>query len=134
MVISTLGCALGGEIFIPKLSSYRIIDIAEAIGPSCRQEIIGMRPGEKIHEEMITENDSYNTLELGRQFAILPTTGKLRLEEYMQQTSAIPVKPGFTYNSGGNPNFLTVDRLRTLIRENVDLNFQPIYQLLQLQA
>jgi UDP-N-acetylglucosamine 4,6-dehydratase (inverting) len=126
LVLWALENTFGGEIFIPKIPSYRVTDVAEAIGPTCRKEFIGIRPGEKIHEEMITESDSFNTVDLGSKFAILPSTRNLSIESYEQRTSAVRVEPGFTYHSGRNSNFLTVDQLRTIIRDNIDSTFQPI--------
>ena len=75
MVIWGLNNGLGGELFVPKIPSYRIVD-AEAIGPTCEKPIIGIRPGEKIHEEMITSSDSFSTLDLGKYYAILPSDGR----------------------------------------------------------
>lgn len=112
--------ALGGEIFVPKIPSYRITDIAEAIGPECKVEIVGIRPGEKIHEEMITTSDSLNTVDLGPYYAILPSTGDQYVEDYMKNRGGAPVEPGFAYNSGTNPDFLDVEQLRELIRQHVD--------------
>lgn len=116
--------AFGGEIFVPKIPSYRITDVAEAIGPECRQEIVGIRPGEKIHEEMITESDSFMTIDLGSCFAILPQTPAWSQEEYIKKYNAKKVPEGFKYNSGTNDDWLTVDQLRKLIREYVDPTFQ----------
>jgi UDP-N-acetylglucosamine 4,6-dehydratase len=125
MVLWTLENALGGELFVPKIPSYRITDVAEAIGPSCEKPIIGIRPGEKVHEEMITASDSFTTIDLGAYYAILPSDGRV-LQGYQQADIPVhPVPPGFAYNSGANPEFLSVDQLRELIRENVDLTFQP---------
>jgi UDP-N-acetylglucosamine 4,6-dehydratase len=112
--------ALGGEIFVPKIPSYRILDLADAIGPECEKRIIGIRPGEKIHEEMITSSDSFNTVDLGKYYAILPTAGEYAPEAYCGQRGGVRVEPGFSYNSGTNPAFLTVEQLRTLIRDHVD--------------
>ena len=122
MVLWTLENAKGGEIFVPKIPSCRITDIAHAIGPHCEHRIIGIRPGEKIHEELITASDS-NTLDLGPYYAILPKTGDRVLEGYGELHGAQPVKPGFSYNSGTNPDFLSVEQLRTLIRIHVDPAF-----------
>ena len=126
MVLWALENALGGELFVPKIPSYRIIDVAEAIGPSCEKPIIGIRPGEKIHEEMITASDSFTTIDLGAYYAILPSDGSVqkRYEEAGIRITAVP--PGFAYNSGTNPDFLSVNQLRALIREHVDPSFQPI--------
>ncbi|MCI5116466.1 MAG: UDP-N-acetylglucosamine 4,6-dehydratase (inverting) [Candidatus Electrothrix sp. LOE1_4_5] len=113
----------GGEIFVPKIPSYKITDLAKAIGPECKHPIVGIRPGEKIHEEMITASDSFNTLDLGKYFAILPTTGKYSAQSYCDHNDCKLVPPGFAYNSGTNPDFLTVEQLREVIRQDVDPNF-----------
>ena len=120
MVLWALENAHGGEIFVPKIPSYRITDVAEAIGPECEIKIIGIRPGEKIHEEMITTSDSLNTVDLGPYYAILPSTGDEYVEDYMKKRGGKPVEPGFAYNSGTNPDFLNVEQLRELIRKHVD--------------
>lgn len=119
MVLWALERAQGGEIFVPKIPSYRITDLARAIGPECEQKIIGVRAGEKIHEEMITSSDSLNTVDLGRYFAILPSTSAHRVENYVAAFGGRAVAPNFTYNSGTNPEFLSVAQLRTLIAEHV---------------
>ena len=123
MVLWALDNAHGGEIFVPKIPSYRIMDVAQAIGPDCEHPLVGIRPGEKIHEEMITASDSFNTVDLGRYFAILPMAAKYTREHYCENNGCHPVEPGFAYNSGTNPDFLTVDQIRTLIREELDPAF-----------
>ena len=126
MVLWALENAFGGELFVPKIPSYRILDVAEAIGPSCEKPIVGIRPGEKIHEEMITASDSFTTIDAGRYYAILPSDGQL-MEQYRSKgTSFSTVKQGFAYNSGSNPHFLTVKQIRELILEHVDLGFTPV--------
>lgn len=125
MVLWALEHSWGGEIFVPKIPSYRILDVAEAICPDCERAIVGIRPGEKIHEEMITISDSYTTVDLGQYYAILPTQGRYTIDEYCAKTGATGVKTGFSYNSGSNDRFLTVEELRTLIRQHVDPNFIP---------
>ncbi len=115
MALWSLDNALGGEIMVPKIPSYRITDVATAVDASCEQRIVGVRPGEKIHEEMITESDSVNTVDLGRYYAILPVGGEYTLPSYCQSMNAVPVAAGFRYDSGSNPDFLTVDQLRQLI-------------------
>ncbi len=124
MVLWALENAQGGELFVPKIPSYRITDVAEAIGPECEKPIVGIRPGEKIHEEMITASDSYNTVDLGKYFAILPMAGDISKRDYCASNSCKAVQPGFAYNSGTNPDFLTVEQLRELIRQHVDPDFQ----------
>jgi UDP-N-acetylglucosamine 4,6-dehydratase/5-epimerase len=119
MVLWALKHARGGEVFVPKIPSYRITDLATAIGPECEQPVVGIRAGEKIHEEMITASDSFNTVDLGDYYAILPMAAKYRREHYCERNGCQPVTPGFAYNSGTNPDFLSVDQLRALIREHL---------------
>jgi UDP-N-acetylglucosamine 4,6-dehydratase (inverting) len=123
MVMHALEHAWGGEIFVPKIPSYKITDVAEAIGPQCEKLVVGIRPGEKIHEEMITDSDSYYTYDLGKYYTILPSTHKWKLEEFISKFEATKVKPGFQYNSAENKEWETVDTLRKLIVEHVDPNF-----------
>jgi UDP-N-acetylglucosamine 4,6-dehydratase len=121
MVLWALEHARGGEIFVPKIPSYRITDVAKAIGSDCEYPVVGIRPGEKIHEEMITESDSFNTVDLGQYFAILPSAGDYTPEAYAREMGGKPVKPGFAYNSGTNDQFLTVAELRRLMRDKLHL-------------
>ena len=121
MVLWSIENAWGGEVLVPKIPSYRITDVATAIGPECRQEVVGVRPGEKIHEEMITASDSFHTVERGGYYAILPSARQYTVQEYCGGTGARPVPAGFSYQSGTNPHFLSVDELRRLIRQHVSL-------------
>tara|TARA_B100000780_G_scaffold233784_1_gene174009 strand:+ start:2765 stop:3778 length:1014 start_codon:yes stop_codon:yes gene_type:complete len=120
MVMHAIENAWGGEIFIPKIPSYKITDVAEAIAPECEHIIVGIRPGEKIHEEMITASDSYNTFDLGKYLVILPALPNFDLEKFISIFSAKKVVKGFSYNSGTNPEWESVDTLRKLIIEHVD--------------
>jgi len=126
MVLWVLENSLGGELFVPKIPSYRITDVAEAIGPSCEKPITGIRPGEKIHEEMITSSDSFTTIDLGAYYAILPSDGRVQKRYRETGISCEPVAKGYAYNSGTNPEFLSVEQLRALIREHVDPAFKPV--------
>ncbi|MBC7467831.1 MAG: UDP-N-acetylglucosamine 4,6-dehydratase (inverting) [Ramlibacter sp.] len=117
MVLWAIENAWGGEVLVPKIPSYRITDVATAVAPECRQETIGIRPGEKIHEEMITASDSLNTVDLGPYYAILPAGGQFTVPEFCARTGAVPVDPGFSYDSGTNPDFLSVDQLRALVAQ-----------------
>jgi FlaA1/EpsC-like NDP-sugar epimerase len=129
MVLWALEHALGGELFVPKIPSYRITDVAQAIGPNCRQEIVGIRPGEKIHEEMITVSDSQNTVDLGKYYAILPNNPNspvllnYSLEEYCRKMGATRVSETFSYNSGNNSDFLSVGQIRELVEKHVQPGF-----------
>jgi UDP-N-acetylglucosamine 4,6-dehydratase (inverting) len=126
MVLWALEKAVGGELLVPKIPSYRITDVAEAIGPNCRKPVVGIRPGEKIHEEMITASDSFSTVDMGPYFAILPSDDST-FSAYERAGIVLQSVPqGFAYNSGSNPNFLTVEELRSLIQTQVDPNFQPL--------
>ena len=120
MVLHALDKAEGGEIFVPKIPSYKITDLATAICDKCEQKIIGVRSGEKIHEEMITSSDSYNTYDLGKYYVILPQNPVFDIESFINEKKAKKVKPGFSYNSGQNKHFLSVDELRILIDNNLD--------------
>lgn len=115
MVLWSIENAMGGEVLVPKIPSYRVVDVATAIAPDARQEIIGIRPGEKIHEEMITASDSPNTVDLGDYYAILPSAGAFTADDYCKRFNATLVAPGFAYNSGSNDDFLTVEQIRALI-------------------
>ena len=126
MVFWALEHSLGGELLVPKIPSYRITDVAEAIGPSCEKSITGIRPGEKIHEEMITASDSYTTIDLGAYYAILPGDGRVQKSYHEAGIHTTAVSPGFAYDSGANPDFLSVGQLRALIKAHVDPAFQPI--------
>lgn len=123
MVLHALERHWGGEIFVPKIPSYKITDVAKAIGPDCKQEIVGIRPGEKIHEEMITEADSFFTVDLGKYYAILPQVPFWSKDEYFKLTKCEAVKQGFKYSSGTNDQWLTVEELRELIQAYVDPTF-----------
>jgi UDP-N-acetylglucosamine 4,6-dehydratase/5-epimerase len=124
MVFYAIEKAWGGEIFVPKIPSYKIVDVATAIAPDCDQIEVGVRPGEKLHEEMITISDSYNTLDLGKYFAILPQQPMFNVDEYKKNLSARNVAQGFSYNSGDNDQWETVDSIRLLIKKYVDPNFE----------
>lgn len=123
MVLHALEHAWGGELFVPKIPSYRIVDVAEAIGPECEKKVIGLRPGEKIHEEMITSSDSFYTYDLGDYYSILPSQHMWDLDEYIDHFNARKVDLGFRYNSGENDEWVTVEEIRKLIKDHVDPNF-----------
>ena len=124
MVMHALEHAWGGELFVPKIPSYKIMDVAEAIGPNCSKPIVGIRPGEKVHEEMITPSDSFYTYDLGKYYTILPATHMWDLDEYLSTFKAKKVPSGFSYNSGENKEWETVESLRALIKKHVDDSFE----------
>lgn len=123
MVMHALENAWGGELFVPKIPSYKIMDVAEAIGPDCEKKIVGIRPGEKIHEEMITPSDSFYTYDLGKYYAIVPATPNWDINDFVQAFKAKKVEQGFSYNSGNNTEWETVSGLRELIKKHVDPTF-----------
>lgn len=119
MVLHAIDHAWGGEIFVPKIPSYRITELAQAVGPDCEHPIIGIRPGEKIHEEMITSSDSFTTYDLGTYYAILPQVPTWDLQKFKTHFNANLVPRGFNYTSGENEDFLTVSQLQELITTHV---------------
>lgn len=124
MVFWAIENALGGEIFVPKIPSYNIGTLAKAIAPNAILEDVGIRPGEKLHEEMITESDSYNTIEFEKYFAILPSNADK--QKYINHFNGWEVPKGFKYNSGTNTEWETVETLREKVKQFVDPNFKPI--------
>jgi len=123
LVLWSLQNSIGGEIFVPKIPSYRIIDLAKAIAPNTKTKIIGLRPGEKIHEELITANESYYTVDLKKYYAILTFIVKKSnvilseriLNTYIKFKKAKKVKDGFSYRSDNNSNFLTIKEIKKLM-------------------
>jgi UDP-N-acetylglucosamine 4,6-dehydratase (inverting) len=126
MVLFALEKAIGGEIFVPKIPSYNIMDVAKAIAPNCKVKIVGIRPGEKLHEEMITSSDSFYTINNEKFYIILPPMNQTKMEKFLVHYKASPVEKGFTYNSGQNKEWLTVEQLQELIIRYVDPNFEPL--------
>jgi len=124
MVLWAIENALGGEIFVPKIASYKIETVALAIAPNIKLVETGIRPGEKLHEEMITASDSYNTIEFDKYYAILPSDAKK--DKYLEHFKAVEVEKGFQFNSGTNDKWETVESMRELIKKYVDKNFEPI--------
>lgn len=125
VVMYAIENAIGGEIFVPKIPSYKIVDVAKAIGPSCTLTDVGIRPGEKLHEEMITETDSLSTIDIGKYYAILPSVSFSHTrEDYIKHYSAKEVPFGFRYNSGTNDEWETVETIREKIKNCVDPHFE----------
>jgi UDP-N-acetylglucosamine 4,6-dehydratase/5-epimerase len=117
MVLWALENAMGTEIFVPKIPSYRITDVAKAVAPNCKIEVVGIRPGEKLHEEMITTSDSATTIDIGPYYVILPVNNGVK-KRYMKERSALAVPDNFSYNSGSNPRFLSLEELERLLRSH----------------
>jgi UDP-N-acetylglucosamine 4,6-dehydratase/5-epimerase len=123
LVLHALANMWGGELFVPKIPSYRITDVAQAVGPACKRVVVGIRPGEKLHEEMITETDGLTTLEFDRHFVIPPPTTSWDAEEFRRTFNGRRCENGFKYTSGANTEWLSVEQLRELIRRHVDSSF-----------
>jgi UDP-N-acetylglucosamine 4,6-dehydratase/5-epimerase len=115
MVLWSLKQNIGGEIFVPKLPSYRILDLANAIDINCKIKIVGIRPGEKLDEELITIQESNNCYDLGKYFAIVPSYNKDLLKLYSKKNKKI--KKQISYNSGNNKKFLNIKELKKIIKD-----------------
>ena len=124
MVMHAIENTWGGEIFIPKIPSYKITDVAKAVAPHCEIEVVGIRPGENIHEEMITSSDSFYTYDLGKYFTILPSVPNFDIKDFIKIFDAQKVPAGFNYDSGTNTEWETIESLRKLIKEHIDSNFE----------
>ena len=123
-VLQCLERMWGGELFVPKIPSYRILDVAEAVAPECKQNIVGIRPGEKLHEEMITQSDALNTIEYEDYYVIVPSIRIWSKKKFINKSNfrkGRPCEEGFSYNSNTNQHFLSVNELNKLIEENVTL-------------
>jgi UDP-N-acetylglucosamine 4,6-dehydratase (inverting) len=123
MVLWAIEAAIGGELFVPKIPSYKIETVAKAIAPNAKLDFIGIRAGEKLHEEMITESDSFYTIDIGKYYAILPAG--CNKKKYIDYYKGKEVPLGFRYNSGENSEWVNVEEMRKLIKEFVDPNFKP---------
>ena len=125
MVLWALKNSIGGEILIPKIPSYKITDLADAIGPNCEKKVVGIRPGEKVHEDLITSSESFSTIDIGNFYAILPNP-EYHLGKHDKKFPLCKKVPeGFQYNSGTNKNFLNIGELRELIKKHIDEKFKP---------
>jgi UDP-N-acetylglucosamine 4,6-dehydratase/5-epimerase len=119
-VLQCLDNMWGGELFVPKIPSYKILDIAKAVAPDCKYEIVGIRPGEKLHEEMITETDALNSIEFEKYFVILPSTQLWDIDKFRKKSNSSVGKMcefGFSYNSSTNKDFLNIEELKKLIKD-----------------
>lgn len=124
MVLYAIENAWGGELFVPKIPSYNIMTVAKAVAPECKTEIVGIRPGEKLHEEMITETDSFNTYDCGKYYVITPTVPLWDIEQWIHAFKAKRVPEGFKYNSGTNTDWLEPEQIRELVVKHVDSTFK----------
>lgn len=123
MVMYAIENAWGGELFVPKIPSYKILDVANAVAPDCKTEVVGIRPGEKLHEEMITETDSMSTYDCGKYYVIAPSVPLWKMDEWIRKFNAKKVPEGFKYNSGTNTEWISPEAIRLLIKKHIDPNF-----------
>ena len=124
MVLWAVENAIGAELFVPKIPSYKIETVAKVIAPNAKLVDVGIRPGEKLHEEMITVSDAMNTIDIGKYYAILPSGADK--EKYLKHFGGKPVPEGFNYSSGKNDKWVSVEEMRELIVKYVDSDFEPI--------
>ena len=124
MVFDAIEKSWGGELFVPKIPSYKILDVASAIGPDCIHKEVGIRPGEKLHEEMITISDSMNTYDIGKYYVILPQKTTFKKDDFIKFFNAKIVDPNFSYNSGDNTEWETIESIRKLVKIHIDPNFE----------
>jgi UDP-N-acetylglucosamine 4,6-dehydratase len=116
-VLSALSTMQGGEVFVPKIPSVNVTDLARMVGPECRQEIIGIRPGEKLHEVMVPEDDARLTLEFADHFVIQPSHSFWNRKDYLKgRPTGKPCADGFRYSSETNSHFLTDDEIAELVK------------------
>jgi UDP-N-acetylglucosamine 4,6-dehydratase len=123
MVMYAIENAWGGELFVPKIPSYKITDVTKAVAPDCKTEVVGIRPGEKLHEEMITETDSLQTYDCGKYYVIAPSLHSWKLDDWTKMFNAKKVPEGFKYNSGTNTDWVGPEEIRSLIKKHIDPNF-----------
>lgn len=124
IVLWAIENAIGGELFVPKIPSYKIETVAKAIAPEAKLIDVGIRPGEKLHEEMITISDAMNTIDIGKYYAILPTVANK--QEFIEHYQGKEVHKGFSYNSGKNKDWVSIEEMRELIVKYVDPDFKPV--------
>lgn len=123
LVLYALKNMWGGEIFVPKIPSYKITDVADAVSPKSERKIVGIRPGEKLHEEMVTATDALSTVEFDKYFVILPSIELWDVDKFISTFNGKLCGDGFCYNSGTNSEWLSVEQLRELIKLHVDSDF-----------
>lgn len=123
LVLYALENMWGGEIFVPKIPSYKITEVADAVAPGCEMKIVGIRPGEKLHEEMITITDALSTVEFDKYFVILPSIPLWDIDKFTATFKGKLCGDGFCYDSGTNSEWLSVEEIRALIKLHVDPAF-----------
>ena len=120
LVLLAIKDGRGGEIFVPKLPSYRLVDLARTISPKAKLRFKGIRPGEKIHEEMISYSESLNTVEYPNHYVMLPSFKDYSIDTYIKRNGGKKIKKQFSYTSDKNQNFLTINQLKKIIYQDLD--------------
>lgn len=118
-VLDSLERMQGGEVFVPKIPSMNIMDLAKAIAPECRTDVVGIRPGEKLHEVMVPADDAHNTWEYDRYFAILPAFREWDLNGYLEKNGGKRCAADFSYSSGTNTEWLSGADLQSMVESLV---------------
>ena len=118
-VVDALDFMHGGEIFVPKIPSMKVTEVAQVVAPECKTEIIGIRPGEKLHEIMVTQDDAINTVEFGSHYAIQPAAAWWDRKKYAEQTGGKAVPENFQYSSDTNPVWMTRGQLTEILKHEV---------------
>ncbi|MDC1073033.1 UDP-N-acetylglucosamine 4,6-dehydratase (inverting) [Gammaproteobacteria bacterium] len=126
LVLWAIEHAFGGEIVVPKIPSYKILDVAEAIAPGAERKFVGIRSGEKLHEDLITSSDSLNTVALQDKFIILKNRNGEQEQYYVKKLGAKFVPSEFNYNSALNDSFLSIKDIQSEIIKHVDSSFYPV--------
>tara|TARA_B110000037_G_C17128258_1_gene509516 strand:- start:7130 stop:8131 length:1002 start_codon:yes stop_codon:yes gene_type:complete len=119
MVLLSMKQASGGEIFVPKIASYNLIDLAKAIMPKSKIKFVGIRPGEKLHEEMISFSESINSVIFDKYYVILPTSRDYKIKDYIKKNGGKEVTKTFEYRSDTNKDFLSVKKIQNILRDYI---------------
>ena len=120
LVMHTIKNAKGGEIFVPKIPSYKLVDLAKAIAPNSKIKFTGIRPGEKLHEEMISFSESTNTVSHKKFYIILPSFRNYTIDQYIKKNGGKKITKGFMYRSDTNKEFLSINQIRKVLSGKLD--------------
>lgn len=116
LILFTIEQGWGGEVIVPVAPSYRILDVAAAVAPDAEHRIVGIRPGEKLHEAMIGDYESERTVRNGKYYVVCPENDSWGIQQYCKNKTVEPVSKGFCYDSGSNMEWISVDEIKNLLR------------------